>query len=473
VQLHKVLKRQLINTHLDVDSVPNTLENWHAFLDRVNNFYNEADEERYLLERSMDLSSHEIMELNEQLENAQEIAELGYWHYNVSNGKLTWSKELRKIFGINDNDDVPSYDEVMQLIHPDDRQVLQNHINAATQYGTKYELEMKYRKKDSDKYGWMYAVGGPFQPGVTPHNELSGIAMDITQRKEDELKLEELNKKLIDSARQVGMADVAVGILHNVGNVLNSANVSTGVLVESFKNSHFEKFFAICEIIAKHQDDFVNYVKNDDKGKLLPKYIVALGESLRSVYNSMSDEVANIDDKVQVIRGIVTAQQDLTNVKNYHEKINLKELMQHTILMSGIQFSRCKINLYEDYDEIPDVYLDRARLVQILMNLLQNAKDALNETGRIEDNNINITIRKSQDTNCISISVKDNGIGIAAENINKIFAYGFTTKKTGHGIGLHSCANAAKEMHGTLSVNSAGLNQGAEFRLELPLILDK
>jgi PAS domain S-box-containing protein len=473
LQLHKSLKRQLSNTHLDVDSVPNTLEDWHAFLERVNNFYNEADEERYLLERSMDLSSHEIMELNEQLEKAQEIAELGYWHYNVVTGKVTWSRELRKIFGLSDEDDVPDYEGVLQLVHPEYQKILDEHINRAIQYGTKYAFEMQYRKKGSDKYRWMYALGAPFQGHSPPYKELSGIAMDITLRKESEIKLNELNQKLIDSARQVGMADVAVGVLHNVGNVLNSTNVSTGLLVESFKNSHFEKFFAICELITAHQDDFVNYIKNDEKGKLLPRYIVALGESLREVYKTMSEEVNNIDDKVHVIRDIVMAQQDLTNVKNHHEKVNLIEVVRHTILMAGIQFSKCKISIQEDYQELPEMYIDRARLVQILMNLLQNAKDAINESGNTENNYIIISIKKSEEDRLVRISVKDNGVGISPDNISKVFVYGFTTKRKGHGIGLHSCAIAAKEMHGKLSANSEGPGKGAEFILELPWKPDK
>lgn len=80
-----------------------------------------------------------------------------------------------------------------------------------------------------------------------------------------------------------------------------------------------------------------------------------------------------------------------------------------------------------------------------------------------------MTIRVSRQDETARITVSDNGVGIAVENLTRIFAHGFTTKKNGHGFGLHSSALAAKELGGSLRASSEGPDRGATFILELPL----
>jgi len=103
---------------------------------------------------------------------------------------------------------------------------------------------------------------------------------------------------------------------------------------------------------------------------------------------------------------------------------------------------------------------------QILVNLVRNAKHACVESGRATKR---LTVRVAADEGLVKVAVTDDGIGIPAENLTRIFNHGFTTRKHGHGFGLHSGALAAKEMGGSLTVESAGVGQGATFTLELPL----
>lgn len=126
----------------------------------------------------------------------------------------------------------------------------------------------------------------------------------------------------------------------------------------------------------------------------------------------------------------------------------------------------CAASVERDFRPAPPVRVDKHKILQILTNLLRNAKHAVEDFGR-PAGRIAVTI--DADGERSRIAVTDNGVGIAPENLTRIFRHGFTTKKNGHGFGLHSGANAAKEMSGRLSVHSAGPGTGATFTLELPV----
>jgi len=120
-----------------------------------------------------------------------------------------------------------------------------------------------------------------------------------------------------------------------------------------------------------------------------------------------------------------------------------------------------------EFEETPHVRVDKHKVLQVLVNLFSNAKYAVSETLRPEKR---VTVRISANGDrMVKIAVSDNGIGIAPENLSRIFAHGFTTKVNGHGFGLHSAALAATETGGSLSAHSDGPDRGATFILELPM----
>ena len=115
---------------------------------------------------------------------------------------------------------------------------------------------------------------------------------------------------------------------------------------------------------------------------------------------------------------------------------------------------------------MPAVLADKHKVLQILVNLLRNAKHALEEGGG-GDKRLKLRVGINGERR-VKISVSDNGVGIAPEHLSRIFEHGFTTRKEGHGFGLHSGALAAREMGGSLGAHSAGPGQGATFTLEFP-----
>ncbi|MDZ4323337.1 MAG: PAS domain-containing protein [Alphaproteobacteria bacterium] len=219
MEYHKTLKRQLKN--LGLDGPPPSLQDWEKVKEIVSRTYTEADQERYLLERSMELSSQEMLEINQKLERAQEIAGLGYWTYDKSNNLITMSKELYRIYGLNPSDPAPTLEGFMEKIHEENRKPLRKLIENAFSQGLEYEYEFQMKHSDG-KYRWYRVIGRPISL-QKPITTLTGVVLDITKRKVAAEQIADLHSQLVTAARLAGMADIASSTLHNVGNVLNSA----------------------------------------------------------------------------------------------------------------------------------------------------------------------------------------------------------------------------------------------------------
>ncbi|HHF7390471.1 TPA: PAS domain-containing protein, partial [Legionella anisa] len=250
MEIHKLLKRQLEHSYIAQNKKPETEEQWKDFIQRVNNAYFEADQERYLHERSMRISSREMMSLNEKLEFAQHIAGLGYWSFDGNTGHTIWSNELFNLFHLNAINRPPSLKEFLELVHEQDRFELSQKVDRALNEHIDYECEVRVRGPDG-KYHW-YRIIGQCQNN---DKQLAGIVIDIHKSKITEEKIKELNQQISSAARRAGMAEVATTILHNIGNILNSSTVSIALLKNSFQQDYYNKLLKIMEMMEKHQMD--------------------------------------------------------------------------------------------------------------------------------------------------------------------------------------------------------------------------
>jgi signal transduction histidine kinase len=186
--------------------------------------------------------------------------------------------------------------------------------------------------------------------------------------------------------------------------------------------------------------------------------------------NEQVDGIKELEDltkNIDHINDIVTMQQTYARVSGCAETVQPTELAEDALRMNISALARHDIEVIRDYERLlPEIVVDRHKVLQILINLVRNAKYACDEVERPDKR---MTVRVFQEANRITISVADNGIGIPAENLTRIFNHGFTTRKNGHGFGLHSGAIAARELGGALHAHSDGPRQGATFTLELPL----
>ena len=284
--------------------------------------------------------------------------------------------------------------------------------------------------------------------------------VDVTERNE-------LNQKLVETSRLAGMADVATGVLHNVGNVLNSVNVSGQLVAEKVKNSRVTGLAKANALIEQHADDLAMFITGDEKGKLLPDYLQGLSTQLHAERDFVLEEIGGLMESVEHIKQIVSMQQSFASTSGVTMPVSLTDLVEDALKTNDASFLKHDVELLREYEELPQVTTDRHKVLQILVNLIGNAKQALAASQSNERRLTLRVVRSCEDR--VAVEVEDNGIGISSDNLERIFQHGFTTKKEGHGFGLHSSALAAKELGGTLSVRSDGPGKGATFKLELPL----
>jgi PAS domain S-box-containing protein len=295
----------------------------------------------------------------------------------------------------------------------------------------------------------------------------SSVLRDMTERRQAEEALRQSQQKLLETSRLAGMAEVATGVLHNVGNVLNSVNVSAGLVVEKLRRSKAPKLAKAAALLTQHNGNLGEYLAKDPNGQKLPGYLAKLGEFFVAENAELLEEVDQLGRNIEHIKEVVAMQQSYAKVSGVFENLPAHRLVEDAIAMNIGAFERHGVVVQRKFSQVPLIRVDRHKVLQILINLIRNAKYALDEVQRI-DKRITISIFAINER-AVHIVVADNGIGISAENLTRIFAHGFTTREEGHGFGLHSGALAARSMGGSLSVASAGIGEGATFTLELPV----
>ncbi|MFO1076901.1 MAG: ATP-binding protein [Planctomycetota bacterium] len=290
------------------------------------------------------------------------------------------------------------------------------------------------------------------------------LECEIHERKRAEAQKDELHHQLVDASRRAGMAELANGVLHNVGNVLNSVNVSADVLRRHLRESRFEGIGRVAALLSDHEADLVGFF-GSPPGRALPAYLQQLAGHLDGEKSLLVDEVAELSSRIDHIKQIVDRQQTYARSGGVHAMTKLADLVLEVADMHRRPMQQAGITVEVTADGDDRAEIDRGRVHQILMNVIGNARQAIRETGR-DAGHIGVQIARRGDR--MHLRVHDDGVGIAAGDLERIFGHGFTTKPDGHGFGLHHSANAAAEMGGRLWAESEGLGHGATFVLELP-----
>lgn len=342
--------------------------------------------------------------------------------------------------------------------------VLRNYRTQMDQGKTPSHLETEVTLWNGRKV-WFELANSILQLTGRPIMLLS-IFRDATQRKQAAAELEAVHRQLLNVSRQAGMAEVATGVLHNVGNVLNSVNVASGCVADNLRRSKAGNLFKVVALLREHQTDLGGFFSRDPRGPQLVSYLAQLAEHITEEQAYAQKELAELQKHIDHIKDIVTMQQSFARVSGLTESIQVTELVDDAVRMNESALVRHEVQIIKEYATVPPILVEKHKVLQILVNLVANAKQACEAVNR-DSKQLTLSVTNQEDR--IHISVADNGVGIPPENLTRIFAHGFTTKKNGHGFGLHSGALAAKEMGGTLRVHSDGIGRGTVFTLELPL----
>ena len=293
-----------------------------------------------------------------------------------------------------------------------------------------------------------------------------GTVEDITERRRHQAEVERLHRELLEKSRLAGMAEIATGVLHNVGNVLNSMNVCVTGVRDRLKRSRLGHLRSAVDLLGKNQGNLPEFLTSDPRGTALPGFLQKVTVHLEDERGALLTELDQLMSHAEHLKQVVSTQQSHARLAGVMEVLRPEDLVEDALRLAGDSLERHGIGVEREFAAARSVNADRHKVLQILVNLLRNAKQAVTQQ-QPPDRRIRVRIGDGPDGK-VSIAVADNGVGIAPENMERLFRHGFTTKAEGHGFGLHASILAAREMSGDLSASSAGPGQGATFTLHLP-----
>jgi len=343
--------------------------------------------------------------------------------------------------------------------------------------------------------------------------------------------LQAAQSRLIAMSRAAGMAEVATGVLHNVGNILNSVKVSVELLHQGLDTLRLPQLQRVVDLLNAHEDTLSEFLASDPRGQKLVPFMALVTADLHRVRDDMLVETQCLRDRVAHMEVVVSKQQDYASSAAVLEACTTAELVRQALALLAPSRGREGLALHVDCEDKSVVRVERHRVLEILVNLLSNAVQSIEASrpsgsdgasrpsgsdgasrpsgsdgasrpsgsdgasrpsgsdGASRPSGSDGASRPSGSdgaseasargelklTSWLSgdgrffIRVTDNGVGIRAEHAAKIFTSGFTTKPDGHGFGLHNSCNAAQAMGGALQCTSEGPGRGATFTLELPV----
>lgn len=300
------------------------------------------------------------------------------------------------------------------------------------------------------------------------NSNLEHKVRDRTRRLEATLQeLRDTQTKLTDVARRAGMAEIATGVLHNVGNVLNSINISTACLADGLRKSKIADFQEMVGQLNQQQGRLGQFLTEENRAEKLLAYMSALAGTMLAERETLQGELSRLTDKVGHVKGIISTQQHYARRIHFRERVDLIHLLNEILSMHSASLDKHDVDVQREFADLPIAFLEKANLVQVIDNLVKNAIEAMADNeGRPRVLTVQASLASE---NRVRIVVTDTGMGIAEENLKTIFSYGFTTKEQGNGFGLHSSALALASIGGTIAASSPGLEQGSTFQIEFPL----
>jgi signal transduction histidine kinase len=310
---------------------------------------------------------------------------------------------------------------------------------------------------------------------VAVNDELSAtnelLEAQNEERRRAQRERDAMQADLLATARKAGMAEIATSVLHNIGNALNSVNIAAEQAREIVQASKVKDVTRLADLLEQHRADLGAFVTSDERGKLIPMFVRRLSGVLAEEQERATRELDELKRMVDHVKDILTWQQSYAGVAGVTEEIAPSELVEDALRIARVERTRDHIAIEKDIAEVPAVRVERHKVVQILVNLISNARHAIQDAGR--DKGV-ITIKvRPQGSDEIAFEIADNGLGIPPENMDRLFQYGFTTRAEGHGFGLHSGSLTAAELRGSLQAASDGTGKGARFMLTLPLVDDR
>jgi predicted ATPase/signal transduction histidine kinase len=282
-------------------------------------------------------------------------------------------------------------------------------------------------------------------------------------------ELRETQAQLVATARRVGMAEIANNVLHNVGNVLNSISVSAGVMRSTIGNSSVQKLERAVQLMNDHAHELAQFMAAEGRDRAMLGYLNEIAAALGRERAGMLEDLDRLVQGVDHIGYVVADQQSRSGPSSMLEPARPQDLLEEALRMSAEPIGRIGVEIVRRYEELPSTVLDKPRMLLVLVNLICNASQAMEGMPEgARQLTLESRLQREDEGERLHITVRDSGEGISEDNLKRLFAHGFSTRRNGHGFGLHSSALAAMEMGGRLAARSEGPGRGAAFTLDVP-----
>ena len=268
-----------------------------------------------------------------------------------------------------------------------------------------------------------------------------------------------------------GRLEIVETILHNIGNAINSVTVGINVLQENVVgNQLIHRFSALADMVKAHQEDWVDFIKNDPKGQQVLPFMIALAADFTDQNTRLTKTLERVGERVKHIIDIIRTQRSSNQSSMTRKNIDLQQAILSAVKLQQDSIDKRSVRVAVDCENAPqEIQIQESQFQQMLVNLLKNSIEAIDEL--IQSGGLNepprIEIKAYTDEDFLYLDVTDNGIGIEQKNSRLIFNAGYTTKDAGTGLGLHSSANFVIGSGGKIESLSEGIGKGATMRIML------
>lgn len=479
---HKLLERQLRHIAILYPRLSDEdRESMDRFLSAVNDGYKTYDDDRAFIEHSMELSSTELFNASQKLKRQN----LRLTDLQSTAEKLRYENELI----LNSvGEGILRVDLAGMVVFANPRALQMAGWEARELMGRSLHEALPHRKANGvacakencsifgafldgyirhvDTETFLRKDGTPFPVEYTssPVRETGKVVGAVVVFKDIAKRLD-LEKSFVQAAHQAGMAEIATGVIHNVGNILNSVNVSAENIQRIVDENKVGSLKKANALIQENMSAIGEFLTKDPRGSKLPGFYVSLEEAISSDFDKLRVESSELTRKIQLIKDVVNIQQNYAKGADFKEELSPQEIVENALLIQLESLLRYNIKIVKSLPTTRPVLAQKSKLIHILLNLIKNAKEAMADCEKNE-RILSLEVENGGD-NHVVIRISDTGCGVAPENLNKIFTHGFTTKKDGHGFGLHHCANALTEMGGTIFACSDGVDRGTTFTIKL------
>ncbi|MCP4113698.1 MAG: PAS domain S-box protein [Desulfobacteraceae bacterium] len=289
------------------------------------------------------------------------------------------------------------------------------------------------------------------------NDELSGAITSLFQTRE----------QLARKSFQAGMAEMAVSVLHNIGNAVTPLNIRTGTMLASglINPQILRSLEKIQQMILDKKE------QTDEHNEKLARLISAITDVLRKTDSKFCEDLNFIQNNIEHIKEIIFLQQKYAGVCGFETRVNLNDLLKDAANLLNDSFTKRNISLKFNLDALPEISLDKSKMMQIFINILKNAYESIDMATGADQKQIRVSSLRYTENGreFVKAIIEDTGTGIAPDIKNEIFKFNFSTKERGTGFGLHDAANYIKARNGKIDIFSLEKNKGAQLVITLPL----